>query len=324
MSTLGKILFTVLVAGLMSFTVVACGGDSGGDDTAVADTAQPDTAGTDTAQPDTTGTDTAQPDTTGTDTATDGACQPIVPTLKLGTGKQFVGALIDFQTRKGLEGAEVFVLDEETGVETGEVLTSGAGGLVTAEFDASVDKVGFMVRMAGQKDTYQLHLDAETADPANNPDTLWSVSSGTYVAAPALAGIDLDQTKGILAGGLYYVNGSGQEESVGCAKIRVLDGVGDAEDFAAGNIRYMGSTGLPTTLDKQDGINPTTPFFIVANIPESKDECGVDQKVTVTAQMDGTAIGDTYVFSKAGAIFIGNIYTYASVTANPMPAGCGE
>lgn len=298
MTTLGKTLFTVILTGALAFGLVACGGDSGGDDTATA-------------------TDTPATDNGTGDVADD------TPVAK----KQFSGILIDFQTRAKLKGAKLHVLDNATGKETGEILESGEEGVVLAEFDGGIDKVGFMVRLEGQKDTYQLHY---AADGQN--ETLWSVSNGTYVAAPALANISIDPTKGILAGGLYYTTPAGEEEGVGCAQIRVL-GESDPETFATENIRYMNSAGLPTTLAKQDGINPEVPFFIIGNIPAAQDTDGNDLPVTVTAMMDGTAIGDTYVFSKPDAIFIGNIFTYTAdtaptgvdpVTANPMPAGCGQ
>lgn len=295
MATFGKILFTFLLTSLLTLGFVACGGDDGDTDTTPANDVVADN-----------GTD---------DVASD------APAPK----KQFSGILIDFQTRKGLAGAKLYVLDNATGKETGEVLTSSGAetpatdddGIVTAEFDGAIDKVGFVARLEGQKDTYQLHLPADGQN-----ETLWSVSNGTYVAAPALAGISIDPTKGILAGGLYFRDAAGEEEGVGCGTIRVLEGVGDPDTFAEANIRYMNSAGLPTTLANQDSINPEVPFFIIGNIPVSKDGEGNDLPVTVTAKMGETAIGDTYVFSKADAIFIGNIFTYAAVTANPMPAGC--
>ena len=320
MATFAKTFLAMLLAGVLAFSVVACGGGDGGDE----DTAQP----ADTTQPgDTTQPDTAQPDTTPADVPADTACPTGNAAAILGTDKSFTGVLIDFQTRKPLGGATLHILDNASGRETGETVTSTADGVVMAQFKAGVSKVGFKVVMAGQRDTYQLHYKADGQN-----ETLWSVSNGTYVAAPALAGISIDEAKGILAGGLYYTNDAGEEEGVGCAQIRVLSEA-DPEAFATGNIRYMNDAGLPTTLDKQDGVNPQVPFFIVGNIPETKDECGNDAPVTVTAQMNGTAIGDTYVFSKAGAIFIGNIFTYtadtapegvAPVTANPQPAGCGQ
>jgi len=304
MATFGKTLFSVLLTGLLALGFVACGGSDGGNDTAT-------------------------PDVT-TDNGGDDTADTVV------AKKQFSGILIDFQTRKGLAGAKLYVLDNATGKETGEVLTSSGAdtpatdddGIVTAEFDGALDKVGFVARLEGQKDTYQLHLPADGQN-----ETLWSVSNGTYVAAPALAGISIDSTKGILAGGLYFRDAAGEEEGVGCGKIRVLEGVGDPETFAEANVRYMNSAGLPTTLANQDSINPEVPFFIIGNIPESKDAQGNDLPVTVTAKMGETAIGDTYVFSKADAIFIGNIFTYTAanaptgvdpVTVNPMPAGCGQ
>jgi hypothetical protein len=282
MKSLSKVLSILLIVAMGLFAV-ACESDEGDtDDTAGVDTSTGDTGGDDT-----TG-EVATPEFCGGEWA--------------GGTKAFTGILIDFQTRKKLEGAKVTLLDNDTGEELGLTVDSLADGIVFMDVPNCYEKVGLVVRLDGQRDTYQLHLAADGVD-----ETLWSVSEGTYVAAPALAGI--------LAGGVYYVNADGEEEAIGCAKVRIMD-LPDAEAFAEGNIRYMNTAGLPTTLDKQDGINQTTPFFIIGNIPAGPE------KVVIEAQVDGQKVGETYVWSKPGTIFIGNIYADADITANPMDPNC--
>lgn len=292
MKPLSNVLSALLLIVALGLFAVACESDEGTSD---------DVSGVDVV---------SDSDTTGDDTTAEVATPEFCGGEWDGGTKAFSGILIDFQTRKPLEGAKITLVDNDTGEELGLTVDSLANGIVFIEVPDCYEKIGLVVRMDGQRDTFQLHLAADGVD-----ETLWSVSEGTYVAAPALAGIAVDPTMGILAGGVYYRTAAGEEEAIGCAKVRIM-ALADPETFAEGNIRYMNTAGLPTTLDKQDGINQTTPFFIIGNIPAGPE------KVIIEAQVDGEKVGETYVWSVPGAIFIGNIYADEDITENPMDPNC--
>ncbi len=237
--------------------------------------------------------------------------------------------VIDFQTRAPLSGAKVQQFNAGTGQLFGPVLTSDTYGVVQATVEACPSTVSFRVRRDGQRDTYTLHVPVPGAGQAA---TLWSVANGTYVAAPALAGISIDESKGLLIGGLYFVNGQGENEAVGCATIGVPGAPPSASAFATANIRYMNDAGLPTTLAQRHSINPQVPFFIVGNLPVQEDTSGLDLPWLVTAQVGEQLIGHTTVPAIAGAVMIADVFTYTAATVpegfapileNPMPPGCG-
>ena len=145
----------------------------------------------------------------------------------------FKGELVDFQTKAPVEGADIAVLDNATGKPTGVTGKSGAKGMVELQLPATPAKVGFKVSMADNKDTYQFNIDAGPKET----ERLWLVSVLTYTVVPKLAGITVDKTKGIVAGGLYFVNDKGEEENVGCATI---------ESAPVGDYRYFDPlTSLP-------------------------------------------------------------------------------
>jgi hypothetical protein len=281
MKTWGIKSFTIVMALFLALSFAACESDSG-DTTEDAATTE-DSAGGDTTE-----------DAAGDDTAV--------------ADKTFTGILIDFKSKQQIAGATVTVLDNDTGEPLkdadGVVMetTSGAAGEVTFTFPGSLDKVGFLAVLDGQKDTYQFQLPADGVE-----ETLWTVDTQTYVGAPALAGVAQDSALGVLAGGIYYMNPEGEEEAIGCATADT--------DPAGGEVRYFGASGLPTTLDKQPSINPAVPYYLIANIPVGK--------TTIKAfDSEGNEIGDTFIHSVAGAICIGNIYANDTVTANPTPVTC--
>lgn len=279
MKTWGIKSFTIVMALFLALSFAACESDS--DDKGTEDTT--------TAEDTNTAGDGAGGDTAVAD-------------------KSFTGILIDFKSKTQIAGATVTVLDNDTGEPmkdaAGVVMetTSGAAGEVAFTFPGTLDKVGFLAVLDGQKDTYQFQLPADGVE-----ETLWSVDTQTYVGAPALAGVAQEATLGVLAGGIYYVNADGEEEAIGCATADT--------DPAGGEVRYFGASGLPTTLDKQPSVNPAIPYYLIANIPVGK--------TTIKAfDSEGNEIGDTFIHSVAGAICIGNIYANDTVTTNPTPATC--
>jgi len=283
------------------------------------------------------GTDTVEGDTATTESTDEAAGEVVVGPQK------FRGKLIDFQTKAGIAGAKVYLLNNDSGeVLAGyaDPITSGADDGGTADVDeagfvdidspgtvgTTVELLGCKVVMDGQKDTYQYHLPAATKE--GNRDTLWSVSQLTYNVAPPLAGLTVDPEKSIMAGGIYFeltdINADGEldEQAVGCSKAYV-----PSEDaaFNQANVRYFGASGLPTTLTERDSVNPETPYYLINAIPEGK--------VEVEARMGDTVIGKTYIFSHKDSINIGNIFVDKDLCGalcddgagglkNPMPDAC--
>jgi hypothetical protein len=287
--------------------------------------------------------------TPGTDTVEEGTTdtvQEAAPETVVVGPQHFRGKLIDFQTKAGIAGAKVYILNNDTGEPLdgyADPFTSGAddggtaevdeAGFVDIDFDGTVgttgELLGFKVVMDGQKDTYQYHLPANTkGGDAGSRDTLWSVSVLTYNVAPPLAGLTVDPEKSIMAGGVYFeltdINGDGEldEQAVGCSIAYVPSQ--DAA-FNAANVRYFGASGLPTTLTERDSVNPETPYYLINAIPEGK--------VEVEARMGDKVLGKTYIFSHKDSINIGNIFVDKDLCGalcddgagglkNPMPDAC--
>ncbi len=183
----------------------------------------------------------------------------------------------------------------------GQETTSGADG--TAEFtDLPVDEeglVGFKVDGVPNQfvDTYQFNLEGNRTD-----ETLWSVDFATYTMAPALAGVEVDKTKAIAAGGLYFVDSQGNEHPVGCATVEPLNDEAD--------LRYFGNSGMPAPATEQESVNPDNGYWIACNMTKGE--------VTLQAKVGEEVVGSTTFFAFDGeAISIGNIYVDDTFTENP-------
>jgi len=126
-----------------------------------------------------------------------------------------------------------------------------------------------------------------------------------------LAGLTVDASKAIVAGGVYWNNvAESREEHVGCATV-----VSDP----AGEYRYFDpATGRPTSLAKADQNSSTLAYFLAANLPAGTADNPT--AVKVDAMIDGAVAGTTSIWAIEGAICIQNIYTTG--TANPTPAAC--
>lgn len=237
------------------------------------------------------------------------------------TTTTFVAQLQDFQTKAPVSGGVcelLYNIGEENETEgTGCFVTSDANGMVSFDLP-SPSRWGWLCKKAGNRDTFQFNITSETG--ADNPETLWLISQGLYELAPALAGINLDTTKGVTAGRLTWFNESNEEEFVGCGVIS-LEGPGGSA--IGGDIRYFGSqTGLPTTIDDRTKTAPENGLFLGGNIDE-----GI---VDMVAKIDGEEINRVTIFSQGGAVVISNIEQFhpslgiegVEMDANPTPAGC--
>ncbi len=216
-----------------------------------------------------------------------------------GPTTSFAGELIEFSTDNTVEAARLQVYDNDTGNKIPVCADSGAGGAVSLSgIPASMAKIGIKVSKENYKDTYQFDLANGTTD-----ETLWIVSEVLYAAAPTMAGVVIDPTKGVVAGALYFINEAEEEEEVGCATITSDKG---------GDIRYFGDTGMPTTIASRATTHPDNAYFLVGNVPEGKTK--------ITAKVETTEIGSVSIFTFADSICINNIY--ATTSDNPEPVPC--
>jgi len=211
----------------------------------------------------------------------------------------FTGTIVDFMTRQPINNAKIQVLDNATGAPLPVGAVSSNGSVTVTGIPADVTLIGLKNTLApGNKDTYQFNMSATAQD-----ETLWLVSDATYTLAPSLAGVTLDTTKGVVAGGLYFVNDLDEEEPVGCGTVTTTP---------SGVIRYFDDTDMPTTITNRDSTNPLNGFFLAANINTGT--------TTVSATVDGDAVGSTTIITYPDSICISNIYV--TTATNPQPANC--
>ena len=202
-------------------------------------------------------------------------------------------------TRLPIDGAKIQVLDNTTGEDLPIGAISDSGAVTISGIPASVTQIGLRNSLTpGNKNTYQFNMDAEAQN-----EVLWLVSEATYTLAPSLAGITLDTTKGVIAGGLYFVNDQDEEETVGCGTVTTTP---------AGDIRYFDDTDMPTTIANRDSTNPLNGFFLAANINTGT--------TTVSATVEGNNVGSTTIITYPDSICISNIYV--TTATNPEPANC--
>jgi hypothetical protein len=224
------------------------------------------------------------------------------------TGAQlepFYAKVVEFGSKppKYIADADVALIDD-LGNPTGVSGKTGADGSITIMIPTG-KPAGFKVSKVKNKDTYQFGL--RPMPPEG--ETLWIVTESLYDLAPALAGVTVDKTKGIVAGSVYWVNSSNVEEHVGCAKVSTDKG---------GDVRYFDpNTGLPTTLQMAMTTSKKLGYFLVANMDVGE--------VNVSAKLNdsgSTPVGMVKVLSVANAICIQNIY--ATGAANPTPGNCSQ
>jgi hypothetical protein len=228
---------------------------------------------------------------------------PVADVPVMGT---FKALLIEFGSNPpaGVEGAELEVINDDTGIATGQKVTSGANGAVELQLPVGM-KVGFKATAVDYHDTYQFGIDSDAQS-----EILFIVTETLYTLAPALAGLEVDATKAIVGGAIYWVNATPAEEMVGCATI---------ESTPAGDYRYFDPlTGRPTFLDKADQTSKTLSYFLAANIPAGPATAPASAKVD--AMIAGAVAGTTNIWAIEGAICIQNVYVTGA--ANPTPGGC--
>jgi hypothetical protein len=225
----------------------------------------------------------------------------------------FRGKLIDFKSgraeEKPVPKITIKAIDNGTGQPlAGFEAVSDASGMV--KFDGlPAGKVGFLaVGEPGESvDTYQFNIESVTPE---NYEILWIVDLGTYQMGPGLAGIDLDTSKGVAAGAVYWVNPQNQEEIVGCATVKA--------DPESGDVRYFGDGGMPTKLTSEDpengrdSTNKLNGYYLIGNIDPGP--------VKIDAYVNNEPKGNVEFVTFGESICISNIYLGGD--SNPQPQDC--
>jgi len=225
-------------------------------------------------------------------------------------GATFKATVKDRMSRTPLGGKTCRAVDNATGDPiAGFVATSEGNGSIAFK-DLPGEKVGFKCDgVTGEHvDTYQFNISTTALD-----EELWLVDLGTYQMAPALAGVTLDTTKGLVAGSVYWVNANDEEEPVGCGVVTSSMG---------GEIRYFGENELPVKTVAEDPENgrdythPNNGLFLVANMTPGAATLGLE--------VEGASKGSVNVvtFGAENTVLISNIYADDTLTANPTPAAC--
>ncbi len=166
-------------------------------------------------------------------------------------------------------------------------------------------------------DTMLLNFNPQAGDP------LFRISSvGTYTLAASTGGFVAKDDRAALSGGIYWAPGGARKGTVGCATVCV-DGKAATDDL---DVRYIASSGLPTTLEMQKETIRSGRFY-VGNLTEGAH--------TISASLDGckTIIGEEVEFfvpfsraeatSPLKAVLL-QMGLDLDVKANPTPSSCAN
>jgi hypothetical protein len=218
----------------------------------------------------------------------------------------FKGYVVAFGTNPEQTTAGVVceLLDDETGAASGITQTTDEEGWLEFKGLPADSLVGFKCTKDKHKDTYQFHISPEMRD-----EKLWIVSLAVYNPAVALAGLEVQDGTGTLAGAVYFVNSDGEEEPVGGATV--------TSEPPTDDVRYMhGETGLPTTPDQQACTHSVHGRFLTANLT-----AGSSATVTAT-DANGDVVGSVVIPVVADSIAVGNIYV--DTAENTGKNSCAE
>ncbi|MBZ0272348.1 hypothetical protein K8I61_09945 [bacterium] len=166
----------------------------------------------------------------------------------VGTGEPgtLSGFVHDFQTKQPVAGALVEVLNDETGEPFDppiEATSPSGDAKVSFDIPEGHDQVGIRVSKEGATDTVQFHFDVGLA----NEEFLLIANATRELVALSL-GIELDLTKAVMAGGVYYGDPI-DEDAIGCAEVSF-----DPDDGQ--NVFYFGPDALPTAARNVTGDTP--------------------------------------------------------------------
>lgn len=242
----------------------------------------------------------------------------------------FEGILVDFKSKKGKEGVDLLVLNNDTGEPLDLVkypqFKSGPEGKFQLVFPSSIPMVAFkawgkdVTGFFEFKETYLFNVLTDAKGKR-----VYAVDKLTYVAALSTCYVVEQDPKvyGHVAGTIYWVDSQGNEEFVGCLRVQVLDEKGEVLEekknaegrgiFAS--VRYFDTTNdMPTSLAVSDMTHLLNSRYLVANLP--------DGKYTVRAILidSGEVLGEVAVRAFPGGISVGNIYLmHDKYQSNPTP-----
>ncbi|MCU0661784.1 MAG: hypothetical protein MUC50_05595 [Myxococcota bacterium] len=210
------------------------------------------------------------------------------------------GTVIGFGSDTPVPNMKVILLDNDTA----ELLampeqTSGSDGRLCISGLPEGKRVGLkVVGVPGQfVDTYQFNIRTDAQN-----EKIWIMSKSTFTASPKMAQVTVDPTKGIAAGGGYWLDKDRKEYPVECGTIEPLTGEAD--------IRYFNDQGLPAPANLATSLNRANGYWVAANMTPGK--------VTLQLMVDGVAVGSTTFFAYPGeAISFGNIEVDPEYTENP-------
>lgn len=242
-----------------------------------------------------------------------------------GSGTRYTASVTDSSSDMAIRDLKVHVLDNATGMKTGQVATTDLQGRITLE-DVKVDASGrFAVLVegtqgeAGYMDTFQYNL-----DPNAQNDILRVVGTGAIAIATAAANFKADPAAGPISGAIFTGTGASDRKAADCLKIE-LAGFEDApvktgeactaEDLC---IRYFFDQRIPdfaaTHTSSANG------RFYVANAPAGEH--------TINVKANGETIASTRLVviprnqgTTGETISVANIYLGAGNT-NPLAGTC--
>lgn len=168
----------------------------------------------------------------------------------------------------------------------------------------------------GYYDSVITNITAKTSD-----DPLTRISSASTASiAGQVAGFTPDATKGAISGGVYLVKDGKRTGVIGCTQVWLDDDT--AQPPSKGDLRYVGSNGLPAPIATADRTEATRGAFLFANIEKGK------HKVKFSVDGGKNFFGETEFYigmarEDATSAYKGILYQIGiEVDEDKTPAGC--
>jgi hypothetical protein len=235
----------------------------------------------------------------------------------------FTGMIVESTNDRPIDNGSlaltVRALDNATGMPLAGKETMNDGNAGVAFADLPNPEVGFMIKgvPAMAIDTYTFNVESNAQG-----ELLRVVAKSSVLTVKTVANVTLDPALGDLAGAIYWKNGSGVEEPVGCATVAIDDGQGEIRYFARNNLPTT-NVALPSApnLEVRTATNPLNGKFFITGTSLKRH--------TVTAMVNGQVIGSASLPVFAGtastdgenAISLTDILV-EGMSANPTPADC--
>ena len=179
--------------------------------------------------------------------------------------KSLHGCVLDFQTRQGVLGATVTILNNDTGAETKiKGTTDGADGCFSLDgIDGSIEYVGLKITADDCVDSFHYHI----KNGAENEDFLL-LGNQSKVLFELCIERTIDPDKAMIAGGLFWGD-SNEKNPTGCQQVSFNPGQGEVFYFGLDDLPLL-SRDFPgdptgTAADNGHGTNPANGLFIIVN-----------------------------------------------------------